>query len=106
MCSVTVVFILLAIRFLFHYQGWGGLFSTEPFYNPKTFNTHTVWMATSYAAITYIGFDGVTTLYGGCRESEAQRPARYRAGLLIHGYFRWISGISWPAGLARLAYLT
>ena len=62
MCSVTVVFILLAIRFLFHYQGWGGLFSTEPFYNPKTFNTHTVWMATSYAALTYIGFDGVTTL--------------------------------------------
>ena len=62
MCSVTVVFILLAIRFLFHYQGWGGLFSTQPFYNPKTFTAHTVWMATSYAALTYIGFDGVTTL--------------------------------------------
>jgi len=27
---------------------------TTPFYNPKTFNTHTVWMATSYAALTYI----------------------------------------------------
>lgn len=62
MCSVTVVFVLLATRFLFHYQGWGGLFSTQPFYNPKTFNAHTVWMATSYAALTYIGFDGVTTL--------------------------------------------
>jgi amino acid transporter len=62
MCSVTMVFILLAIRFLLHYQGWGGLLSTQPFYNPKTFNTHTVWMATSYAALTYIGFDGVTTL--------------------------------------------
>ncbi|MGO8785770.1 MAG: APC family permease, partial [Terriglobia bacterium] len=62
MCSVTAVFIVLAIRFLFHYQGWPGLLSTEPFYNPKTFNTHTVWMATSYAALTYIGFDGVTTL--------------------------------------------
>jgi amino acid transporter len=62
MCSVTVVFILLAIRFLLHYQGWGGLISTQPFYNPKTFATHRVWMATSYAALTYIGFDGVTTL--------------------------------------------
>jgi amino acid transporter len=62
MCSVTGVFILLAVRFLFHYQGWGGLMSTQPFYNPKTFNAHTVWKATSYAALTYIGFDGVTTL--------------------------------------------
>jgi amino acid transporter len=62
MCSVTAAFILLAIRFLFHGQGWGGLLSTQPFYNPQTFSTHRVWMATSYAALTYIGFDGVTTL--------------------------------------------
>jgi len=62
MSSVTVVFILLAIRFLFHGQGWGGLFATEPFYNPKTFTAHTVWTATSYSVLTYIGFEGVTTL--------------------------------------------
>jgi len=62
MCSVTAAFILLAIRYLFHGQGWSGLLSTQPFYNPKTFDSHTVWMATSYAALTYIGFDGVTTL--------------------------------------------
>ena len=62
MCSVALAFILLAVRFLFHDQGWGGLLSTQPFYNPKTFAPHTVWMATSYAALTYIGFDGVTTL--------------------------------------------
>lgn len=71
MCSVTAVFILLAIRFLFHYQGWGGLFSTEPFYNPKTFSSHTVWTATSYAALTYIGFDGVTTL-----SEDVENPKR------------------------------
>ena len=62
MSSVTVVFILLAIRFLFHGQSWGGLFSTEPFYNPKTFTAHTVWTATSYSVLTYFGFEGVTTL--------------------------------------------
>jgi len=71
MCSVTVVFVLLAIRFLFHNQGWGGLFATQPFYNPKTFTTHTVWMATSYAALTYIGFDGVTTL-----AEDVEKPKR------------------------------
>ncbi len=62
MCSVTVIFVVLAIRFLVHGQSWGGLLSTQAFYNPKTFATHTIWMATSYAALTYIGFDGVTTL--------------------------------------------
>ena len=62
MCSVAVVFILLAIRYLFHDQGWGGLLSTQPFYNPQTFAPRTVWVATSYAALVYIGFDGVTTL--------------------------------------------
>jgi amino acid transporter len=62
MCSITLIFIVLATRFLFHDQGWGGLLSTQPFYNPRTFSTHTVWTATSYAALTYIGFEGVTTL--------------------------------------------
>jgi putrescine importer len=62
MCAVAAVFIALAVHYLFHHQGWGGLFSIQPFYDPKTFHVHTVWMATSYAALTYIGFDGVTTL--------------------------------------------
>jgi amino acid transporter len=59
---VIVAFILLAVRYLFHFQGWGGLFSSQPFYNPKTFDARTIWTATSFAALTYIGFDGVTTL--------------------------------------------
>jgi putrescine importer len=62
MCVVIAAFIYLAVRYLFHTQGWGGLFSIQPFYDPKTFNSHQIWMATSFAALTYIGFDGVTTL--------------------------------------------
>src|SRR5579884_2533945 len=62
MCVVIAAFIYLAVRYLFHFQGWGGLFSIQPFYDPKTFNSHQIWMATSFAALTYIGFDGVTTL--------------------------------------------
>jgi len=59
---VIVAFIVLAVRYLFHLQGWGGIFSFQPFYDPKTFDVRTIWTATSYAALTYIGFDGVTTL--------------------------------------------
>jgi amino acid transporter len=62
MSVVVVFFIWLAIRYLWYGQGWAGLLSTEPFYNPKTFNSHRILMATSFAALTYIGFDGVTTL--------------------------------------------
>ncbi len=62
MSVVVAFFVWLAIRYLWHGQGWAGLFSTEPLYNPKTFNSHKILTATSFAALTYIGFDGVTTL--------------------------------------------
>jgi amino acid transporter len=62
MSVVIVFFVVLAVRYLWHGQGWAGLLSTEPFYNPKTFNSHKILTATSFAALTYIGFDGVTTL--------------------------------------------
>jgi amino acid transporter len=62
MCVVIAVFMVLAVRYLFHFQGWSGVFSLQPFYDPKTFNPRVIWTATSYAALTYIGFDGVTTL--------------------------------------------
>ncbi len=62
MCLVISGFIVQAIRYLFGAQGWGGLFSLMPFYNPETFDLGLVMTATSFAALTYIGFDGVTTL--------------------------------------------
>src|SRR5450631_1982898 len=62
MSVVVVAFIVLALKYLWHGQGWAGLLSTEPMYNPKTFSSHKILTATSFAALTYIGFDGVTTL--------------------------------------------
>ena len=62
MSVVVAFFVWLAIRYLWHGQGWAGLLSTEPLYNPKTFDSHRILTATSFAALTYIGFDGVTTL--------------------------------------------
>lgn len=62
MFVVVGAFLILAVRFLFRSQGLPGLFSINPLYNPATFNSHRIWTATSFAALTYIGFDGVTTL--------------------------------------------
>lgn len=71
MCAVIGAFVYLAIRHLYGAQGWSGVFSFQPFYDPKTFNSRRIWTATSFAALTYIGFDGVTTL-----SEEVQNPKR------------------------------
>jgi amino acid transporter len=71
MCVVIGIFIVLAVRYIFNSQGWHGLLSYKPFYNPETFNFSAVMTATSFAALTYIGFDGVTTL-----AEEVRNPKR------------------------------
>lgn len=62
MFAVLFVYIGLAIRFLLIHQGIAGLFSIKPFYNAATFKVHDIAGATSFAALTYLGFDSVTTL--------------------------------------------
>src|ERR1700726_1186812 len=62
MSVVVVAFVVLALKFLYGGQGWAGLFSLQPIYDPKTFDVHKILKASSFAALTYIGFDGVTTL--------------------------------------------
>jgi putrescine importer len=62
MSVVVVAFVVLALKYLYGGQGWAGLFSLQPIYDPKTFDVHKILKASSFAALTYIGFDGVTTL--------------------------------------------
>jgi putrescine importer len=57
-----VALMVLAIMFLYGGLGGAGLFSLQPIYDPKTFDWTKIRTATSFAALTYIGFDGVTTL--------------------------------------------
>ena len=71
MCAVIAAFLYLAVHYLFNGGGWHSLFSVQPFYDPKTFNGHQIWMATSFAALTYIGFDGITTL-----SEDVENPKR------------------------------
>ena len=71
MCVVIALFMGLAVYFLHHTGGWAGLFSLQPFYDPSTFDSHRIWRATSFAALTYVGFDGVTTL-----SEEVTNPKR------------------------------
>lgn len=62
MCIVIVWFFVMTIHYLTLHGGAPALFSLRPIYNPSTFSWRAVFTATSFAALTYIGFDGVTTL--------------------------------------------
>jgi putrescine importer len=71
MLVVVAAFFVLATRWLFHAQGMAGLFSTRPFYDPADFSWKSIATGTSVAALTYGGFDGVSTL-----SEEVDNPRR------------------------------
>ena len=71
MSAVIVVFLATAARYIFGSPHDGLAFFTRPFYDPATFNTGAVLGGTSIAVLTYIGFDGISTL-----SEEAENPRR------------------------------
>lgn len=67
---VILVFFVAAARFVFH-TAHGAAFYTRPFFDPATFSWGTVLGGTSIAVLTYIGFDGISTL-----SEEVENPRR------------------------------
>jgi putrescine importer len=61
--SVVVGFMLICfIRYLAGLAPLSAIQLTKPFYDPATFSVPAVLTGTSIAALTYIGFDGISTL--------------------------------------------
>ena len=71
MLLVTAVFLGQAFRFIVLHNGVGGLFTTHPIYDPATFNLRALAAGTSFAALVFIGFDGVSIL-----AEEVKNPRR------------------------------
>lgn len=71
MSVVVFYFMAAAIRYILLENGMEALFSTKPFYNPDTFSLSAIGSGTALAALTYIGFDGLTTL-----SEEVENPKR------------------------------
>ncbi len=68
---VILIFLAAAVRYVLHTPHEGLAFFTRPFYDPQTFKTSAVLGGTSLAVLTYIGFDGISTL-----SEEAENPRR------------------------------
>src|SRR6476660_5556819 len=71
MGAVVAVFFMAAARYIFSQPHDGAAFFTRPFYDPKMWEINAVLGATSIAVLSYIGFDGISTL-----SEEAENPRR------------------------------
>jgi amino acid transporter len=71
MGAVIVIFFACAARYLFGHPHDGLGFFTRPFFDPATFTMNGVLGGTSIAVLTYIGFDGISTL-----SEEVENPRR------------------------------
>ncbi len=87
MTGVILAFVVLSVRFLLHRSGWHGVLSTRPFYDPATFDMRAIMTATSLAALTYIGFDGVTTLAEDVHNPRRAVPQATVLVCLLTGLF-------------------
>jgi amino acid transporter len=76
--AVLAVFVVIGIRALYGGAGAGGLTWT-PMYNPEVFSPSTVVGATSIAVLSFLGFDGISTL---AEESNGGERSVGRAVLL------------------------
>jgi len=74
MFVVIGIFVVEAAQFVSSLHGWRALVSLKPVYNPGTFDFRAIGQATSLAALTYIGFDGVTTLSEEVKEPKRTVP--------------------------------
>jgi putrescine importer len=101
MSVVVVAFLGLGVRYLLGHGGWGELFSLQPIYDSRTFDPRAIATATSLAALTYIGFDGVTTLAEEVRDPKRTVPLATVLVCLITGILSavevYLGQRIWPA---------
>ena len=71
MGAVVALFFMAAARYIFSNPHDGAAFFTRPFYDPQLWDSKAVLAATSIAVLSYIGFDGISTL-----SEEAENPRR------------------------------
>ena len=71
MGAVIVAYFWYTIRYIFHIPQYPEAYFLRPFYNPETFTISRVFHGTSVAVLTYIGFDGISTL-----SEEVDNPKR------------------------------
>jgi len=101
MSLVVILFLGEGIRYIFSTVQPTGRDLLRPFYDPATFSTSAVFRGTSVAVLTYIGFDGISTM-----AEEVENPRR---NILLATVFTcliigilsmvqvYVAQLAWPA---------
>jgi len=103
MSAVIIVIFVTAMRYILG-QPHDPIYYTRPFYDPATFSWGNLFGCTSVAVLTYIGFDGISTL---SEEAENPRKNILRVTVLtcvVIGFLSaaevYVAQLIWPASEA------
>jgi putrescine importer len=101
---VIVLFVIAALRYLLHLPHQPTSFYTLPFYDRSSFSSHALFRGTSIAVLTYIGFDGISTLSDEARQPERNIPRAIILTCLVTGILAsievYLAQLVWPRGMA------
>lgn len=99
-CQLAILLWFVVFGLMIVFSGEVGEVSTKPFYNPETFSPSVVMTAVSLAALSFLGFDAISTL------SEETKSSHHTVGqatltvlFIMGGLFvlqTWVAGIIWP----------
>ncbi len=101
---VVILVVIAVVRYLMHLPPQPSSFYTHPFYDPATFSRSGLLRGTSIAVLSYIGFDGISTL-----TDEAKDPARNIPRAIVMACFAtgvlasievYLGQLVWPRGQA------
>ena len=99
---VIVLVVISFMRYLLHLPHQPVSFYTVPFYDRSSFSSSALFRGTSIAVLTYIGFDGISTLTDEAKSPERSIPRAIVATCLITGVLAsievYLGQLVWPRG--------
>jgi amino acid transporter len=103
--GVVILLVLVAAgRWILHLAHPTAGFFLDPLYNRAAFNAGGLLRGTSVAVLTYIGFDGISTLTDEARDPARNVPRAIVLTCLITGILAsieaYVAQLAWPRGVA------
>jgi amino acid transporter len=101
---VILLVLAAAVRWLLLLSHPTASFFLNPFYDRATFNSGGLLRGTSIAVLTYIGFDGISTLTDEAKDPARSVPRAIVLTCLITGVLAsievYVAQLAWPRGMA------
>jgi amino acid transporter len=102
--GVIVWVLVAAVRWLLALAHPSAAMFIDPLYNPSSFHTGALLRGTATAVLTYIGFDGISTLTDEAKDPARSVPRAIVLTCLITGVLAlievYIAQLVWPRGAA------